>query len=653
MHTMHHHQNTLLHMLVCAGAVSAGVWIAYLLRFDLQIPPGWLPGAVYASVVCVAIQAPLLWLMGWRRVGWHGISLPDLAILARMVAAAAGTSSAVLLLARWEPVPRSVPILQGATLMAIAVLARLGVRLWRERQAGRLEASAVASKRVFLYGAGFAGQALSRALLRYPELGYLPVGFVDDNEALHGEIVHGLPVVTNGVGLCTAVERHSVGEILIAIPSASPETLRRLRTYCDQAGRPCKAVPGLAELLQRPERLTELRHLDMADLLGRSQISLDEEGIRRKLSGQVVMVTGAAGSIGSELCRQLVRFRPQRILALDVAETPLFELENEFRERYPCANMLPVIGDVRHERRLFALLVEHSVDVVFHAAAYKHVPMMERHVAMAIENNVLGTYALASAAEQAGVRDVVMISTDKAVRPSSVMGATKRLAEMVVKSRSGGAGGSGTRFVSVRFGNVLGSNGSVIPIFRRQIASGGPVTVTHPEMRRYFMTIPEASRLVLQAMAMGERDEIFVLDMGNPVRIDDLARNLIRLHGLRPGRDIAVEYTGPRPGEKLFEELYLHDEDLVRTVHEKIMVLQGPPLERDWVDERIRDLRALLLGDPEQLRAWMAEMIPDYAPVVTTGVPGGRERAGSGQADCPFPRKLLGGDNSMDALEWA
>ncbi len=646
-------KNTLLHLAIVAGVPLVSVWAAYLLRFDLQIPVAWLPGAVYASMVCVAVQTPLLWLMGWRRVGWHAVALPDLRLLAQMVAMAAAASTAVLMMTPRQPVPRSVPILQGAALLGIAVLVRLAVRLWREHQASAGMKQAQGQRRVFLYGAGFAGQALLRALHLYPELGYRPVGFVDDNEALHGEILHGLPVVSTGEGLCSAVVREQVDEILIAIPTASPETLRRLRTYCDQAGRPCKTVPGLAELLQRPERLTEFRQLDMADLLGRSQVSLDESGIRGRLSGRVVLVTGAAGSIGSEICRQLVRFRPQRIVALDIAETPLFELENQFADRYPAAQLQPVIGDVRVEAQLYGLMQEHRVDVVFHAAAYKHVPMMERHVAAAIENNVLGTYALAAAAERAGVRDVVMISTDKAVRPSSVMGATKRIAEMVVKSRSGEGAASRTRFVSVRFGNVLGSNGSVIPTFRRQIAQGGPVTVTHPEMRRYFMTIPEASRLVLQAMAMGDRNEIFVLDMGQPVRIDDLARNLIRLYGLRPGKDIALEYTGLRPGEKLFEELYLHDENLVRTVHEKILVLQGPPLERQWVDVRIQELRALLRGDPEQLRAWMEAMIPDYTPAEAPGHEGSAATVGQRQVESPFPRTLLRGDDSMDAIEWA
>jgi FlaA1/EpsC-like NDP-sugar epimerase len=647
----------MLHLAICSGAPLLSVWAAYLLRFDLQVPPQWMPGAVYASGVCVATQVPVLWLLGWRRIGWQGISLPDLRYLLQAVAVAVAASSMVMLLSPAAGIPRSILLLQAASLAGISVMARLAVRLWRERQAARLtEASRgdAQLKRVLLYGAGFAGQALQRALQQYPELGYRAVGFVDDNEELQGAIVQGLPVVSEGGGLCSAVVRHKVEEILIAIPSASSETLQRIRTFCDQAGRPCKAIPGMAELLQRPERLTDLRHLEMADLLGRQQVALDEEAIHSKLSGRVVMVTGAAGSIGSELCRQVRRFGPREILALDIAETPLFELEQEFQEGWPDAPLRAVVGDIRQGNRMEALMRRHGVEVIFHAAAFKHVPLMESHAAMAVENNVLGTYALANAAERAGVAEMVMISTDKAVRPSSVMGASKRLAEMVVKSRAG----SNTHFVSVRFGNVLGSNGSVIPTFRRQIAAGGPVTVTHPEMRRYFMTIPEASRLVLQAMAMGTDNEIFVLEMGDPVRIADLARNLIALHGLQADRDIEVRYTGLRAGEKLFEELYLSDENLVRTVHEKILVLQGPPVERRWADAAVARLRECAEDNPEELVALLQEMIPDFKPSVAGTLKGAaaksqvpRELSGTASSGNPFPRRLMRGDDGMDAFE--
>jgi FlaA1/EpsC-like NDP-sugar epimerase len=600
------YRQLVVHLAVCCGISLFSVWVAYFLRFDFDIPSERLSGAILASIVCVAAQVPILWLMGWRRVGWYGVALPDLGYLLKAIGLAALTSSTLILLVPHSGIPRSIPVLQGAVLFGASVLVRLARRVWRERRA--MYTDCTPQKRVLIYGAGFAGQALLRALQQSPALAYKAVGFVDDNEDLSDKIVLGLPVVSNGAGLCSAVTRYRVEEVLIAIPSANSSALEQIRTYCDQAGRPCKTVPGLGELLQRPERLTELRQLSMEELLGRQQISLDEQAIQRKVSGRVVMVTGAAGSIGSEICRQLVRFSPSRIVAVDIAETPLFELENEFLDRHPNAPLCAVIGDVRKEDLLHHLMSLHQVEVVFHAAAYKHVPLMEQHPAMAVENNILGTYALANAAERAGVADVVMISTDKAVRPSSVMGATKRIAEMVVKSRSG----STTTFVSVRFGNVLGSNGSVIPIFRRQILNGGPVTVTHPEMRRYFMTIPEASQLVLQATAMGTQNEIFVLDMGKPVLIDQLAHNLISLHGLRPGIDISVKYTGLRPGEKLFEELYLSDENLVRSVHEKILVLQGPAIAREWVDAKIRQFQERLHGPKEQLLALMHEMIPDF-----------------------------------------
>jgi FlaA1/EpsC-like NDP-sugar epimerase len=401
-----------------------------------------------------------------------------------------------------------------------------------------------------------------------------------------------------------------VDEVLIALPSVRGKRLAEIVTACDQAGRPCKSIPSVEELILRPERLTELRQVNPEDLLGRNPVQLDAASIARRIQGRVVLVTGAAGSIGSEICRQLAAFGPARLLALDIAETPLFNLENEFRESFPGCPLVPTIGDVRDEARLYRLLSEDEVEIVFHAAAYKHVPMMERHVAAAIQNNVLGTFALVNASERAGIDSFVMISTDKAVRPTSVMGATKRLAELIVKSRSGGA----TRFVSVRFGNVLGSNGSVIPTFERQIRKGGPVTVTHPEMRRYFMTIPEASQLVLQAMALGTSDEIFVLDMGSPVRISDLARSLIALHGMVPGRDVAVQYTGLRPGEKLFEELYLSDENLVRTVHEKILVLKGDRVDRAWVDSEVARYRECLTPTADELRRMLASTVPEYSP---------------------------------------
>lgn len=381
---------------------------------------------------------------------------------------------------------------------------------------------------------------------------------------------------------------------------------------CEQSGRPCKTIPSIADLVRAPQRLTDLHYVNLEDLLGREPVRLDSSAVSRRIFGKVVLVTGAAGSIGSEICRQVSRFQPRRLIAFDIAETPLFDLENEFRERYSACPAVFSIGDVRDETSMRRALQEWEVDIVFHAAAYKHVPLMERHVAAAIANNVFGTFALANAAEQSGVRDFIMISSDKAVRPTSVMGATKRLAELIVKSRAGGS----TNFVSVRFGNVLGSNGSVVPIFNRQIQRGGPVTVTHPEMRRYFMTIPEAAQLVLEAMALGSSSEIFVLDMGTPVLISHLAKSLIALHGKVAGRDIDVRYTGLRPGEKLFEELYLGDENLVRTVHKKILVLRGQSVCREQLESQLRYLRDGLQSQPRILRERLRSIVPDYVDTV-------------------------------------
>lgn len=582
---------------------------AYLLRFDFQIPRAWLSGAVAALLCWLVVQPLALHASGWNRLGWNRIALPDVGLLIRAVCIAASISSAVILLLFRGTVPRSVLILQAALVLVFAVSVRVVVRLALERRE-RGSSTSLPLRRALIYGAGSAGQALLRELRRNPRIGYHPIGFVDDNEPLNGQIVHGVPVLGNGLSLSRIAADHAVDEILIALPSVRGERLKEIVTFCDQAGRPCKTIPGVEELIRKPERLTDLRHVDLEDLLGREPVHLDLGAISREVAGRVVMVTGAAGSIGSEICRQVASFRPLRIVALDIAETPLFHLENEFLERFAYCPMLPTIGDVRDEAQMFRLMQNNNVEMVFHAAAYKHVPMMERHVSAAIANNVFGTLALVNASEKAGIRKFVMISTDKAVRPSSVMGATKRLAELIVKSRSGGA----TRFVSVRFGNVLGSNGSVVPIFERQIRNGGPVTVTHPEMRRYFMTIPEAAQLVLQAMALGTSDEIFVLDMGSPVHIRDLARSLIALHGKMPGRDIAVEYTGLRPGEKLFEELYLSDENLVRTVHKKILVLKGEAVSRASVNERLTALREHSTMEAEELRTLLRMALPEYTP---------------------------------------
>lgn len=405
-----------------------------------------------------------------------------------------------------------------------------------------------------------------------------------------------------------------IEEIVIAIPSASGTENKEAVANCRAAGVPCKIVPSVGELLSGRVLTKQIREVSVLDLLGREPIRLDEAPILASLQGKVVMVTGGGGSIGSELCRQVARFQPKRIVVFDQAESDLFRIEMELRESFPNLDFSPQIGDITDEARLHEVIRGHSVDSIFHAAAYKHVPMMEAHVVEAVKNNVIGTYNLAEAARRHGVERFLMISSDKAVNPTNIMGLTKRVSELIVSSYRESE--TGTRFASVRFGNVLGSNGSVIPLFQQQIASGGPVTVTHPEVKRYFMTIPEAVQLVLQASPMGHGSEIFELDMGAPIKIADLARNMIRLSGLDPDRDIEIRYTGLRPGEKLYEELAGVNENLVPTQHEKIKVFCGQPLGYAKAQQWIAELRELLrIRDELEILDHLRGLVPEYVPV--------------------------------------
>ncbi len=401
--------------------------------------------------------------------------------------------------------------------------------------------------------------------------------------------------------------------ILFAIPSSMGADITKIRELCHAAGIEFRAVPELDEATEGDGQPGKIREVAVEDLLGRTAVRLEEDLIRNTLEGKVVLVTGAAGSIGSELCRQIARFHPAGIVGFEIAESSLFEIDREMRHMFPLVPFYPEIGSVQNRARLNDVFCQYRPTVVYHAAAYKHVPMMEAHPFEAVENNVFGTYNVAVAAADYGVEDFLLISSDKAVRPTNVMGATKRIAELILHALQNG----GTRFVAVRFGNVLGSNGSVIPIFKKQIAAGGPVTVTHPEMRRYFMTIPEACQLVLQALAVGEGGQICVLDMGHPLKIVDLARNLILLSGLRPEKDIKIEFTGMRPGEKLYEELSSLLENTVPTKHDKIRIFvgNGVPEEdmRTWLDS----LREICEArDTGRLVVTLKELVPDYSASV-------------------------------------
>jgi FlaA1/EpsC-like NDP-sugar epimerase len=466
-------------------------------------------------------------------------------------------------------------------------------------------------KRTLIYGAGDAGVTLLREIHQNPALAYEIVGFIDDGPAKAGRFIHGKKVFGNGAALPSIVASRTIETVLIALPSATGAQMTTVLNHCQDAGASYKTVPGLAEVIEGNGLATQIRDVAVEDLLGRTPVRLEHDRISAKLTGNTVLVTGAAGSIGSELCRQIARFNPRAIIGFEIAETALFHLDREMRQSFPNVSFYPEIGSIQNKQRLAEVLEQYRPSILYHAAAYKHVPMMETHVFEAVENNVFGTWNVALAAAHHGVEDFVMISSDKAVRPTNVMGATKRVAELLILELQNG----GTKFVSVRFGNVLGSNGSVIPIFKQQIAAGGPVTVTHPEMRRYFMTIPEASQLVLQASTMGRGGEIFVLDMGAPVKIVDLARNLILLSGLRPDEDIKIEFTGVRPGEKLYEELNSMDEDTLPTPSEKIKIFTGNGVPSAGMEPYLEALRDICeRRDVPGLVLTLKDLIHDYNP---------------------------------------
>ncbi|MDH5490949.1 MAG: polysaccharide biosynthesis protein, partial [Myxococcales bacterium] len=584
-----------------------------------------------------ALEYGILILFGVHRFSWRYVGLRE----TRRVLAATLTASAVLLASRIIVGELQQThgylrhgVLPLGTLAAntlLMFLAVVGVRVMRRIAGERAETvrrrprGSSDATPTMLIGAGQAGLLVARELALRPDLGLSAVGFLDDDPTKVGTVVHGVPVLggTDRLGeLCT---RYGAKQVLIAMASAPGTAVRRIRAACEAAEVPVKIIPGLYELVDGRAELSRIREVAIEDLLRREPIQLDEEGIGAFIEDRIVMVTGAGGSIGSELCRQICRFEPKALLLVEQAENNLFQIHRELRGLHPELQLLPRIADVTDEERMRELFASHRPSAVFHAAAHKHVPMMEWNPGEAVKNNVFGTRIVADLAQAHRAEVFVMVSTDKAVNPTSVMGATKRVAELYVQSL---AEVSETHFVTVRFGNVLGSTGSVVPIFKEQITRGGPITVTHPEMRRYFMTIPEACQLVLEAASMGGGGEIFILDMGESVRIVDLARDLIALSGLQEGEDISIEFTGMRPGEKLFEELSTDAEHADKTRHPKIFI--GRTEERSHAEvvqglERLANAvetahaarsseGADALETKGMIRGLLEELVPHYVP---------------------------------------
>lgn len=566
--------------------IPASWLLAYWLRFNLdRIPPDFVTSALQSLPWIILIQGSIYWLFGLYRGVWRFASLPDLVRITKAVLT--GTAVIVVLLFivnRSAHIPRSVPILY----LGLQLLLLAGPRLvYRWLKDHRLNLSA--GQRVLIVGAGRAGEMLVRDMLRDPHRAYYPLGFVDDKLRRQGAEVHGIPVLGPTAAIPEIVKRLGIDLLMLAIPSATAREMRRLVELCEHTGLPFRTVPELRSLMSGQVNVSQLRPVLIEDLLGREPIQLDWSGIHGGLAGRDILVTGAGGSIGSELVRQIAGTGPARLILLDHGEFNLYRIEMELLEAYPKLCFSRHLLDVTDATGVEALFQDERPEIVFHAAAYKHVPLLENQLRAAVRNNVIGTHLVAEAAAASGCERFVLISTDKAVNPSNVMGATKRIAESICQTLDGQ---SDCRFTTVRFGNVLGSAGSVVPLFQRQIERGGPVTVTHPDIERFFMTIPEACQLIMQAAVISDGGEIFVLDMGEPIKIRYLAEQMIRLSGHEPGEDIAIEYVGLRPGEKLFEELFYASEPLVATKHPKIQVARrSAGLTRTEIGRALEALR--------------------------------------------------------------
>ena len=588
--------------------------IAFLLRYDLAMPITEIEVFRRALYVAVPLKMAVFVAAQLHKGWWKFAGTRELMHIAL---ANVGASAAFTVAARFfvgPRFPRAVYAIDFLLCFLGTAGARFAVRLYNELVSRELR-SQVGSKGLLIYGAGVAGRMLVHEIRSNPSLGYHVLGFIDDDARKRSLEFMGVQVLGTGREAARIVdglrsESRRVEEIIIAMPSATGRQMQEAIGNCRGAEVSCKTLPGIRELLAGQVLNKQIRDLSVDDLLGREQVQLDEQRIAQQICGRVVLVTGAAGSIGSELCRQIARYNPARIVAFDIAESELYKLDLELRARFPQLDEAVEIGSICDGDRIREVLRANRVECVFHAAAYKHVPLMEVHVLEAVRNNVLGTWTLLEAARSSGVRNFLMISSDKAVNPVSVMGATKRAAELIVSSSK-----STMTAVSVRFGNVLASNGSVLPLFQAQIAAGGPVTVTHPDICRYFMSLPEAVQLVLQAFAMGHGAEIFVLDMGEPIKIVDLATNMIRLNGLKPGEDIEIRFTGLRQGERLHEELITKDELVVPTYHSKIRIFRGPALNLKTIETWLTDLTRIVerrdaVGAVDHLQV----IVPEYRP---------------------------------------
>ena len=609
-------------ILIDALAIALSLYAAYLIRFDGGDDPQWAAyQRQFISLVPYVVAANLLsfWAYGVYRFVWRYFSIQEM-----LTVLLALTTTTVAWAALRVYLPRELMVLRIpfgviASHLVLAFLATTGLRLLRrmlyERSAVRRLATRATPARVVLIGAGNAGVLVAREISGRPDLKMIPVGFLDDDPRKQKTKIHGISVLGTTADLGRIARKHGVDQAIITFSNAPASEIRRVTQLCQEARVPVRIVPGIHEIIGGRVNVAKVRDVQIEDLLGRTVVTFEGSmpEVERTYRGRVILVTGAGGSIGSELCRALATIEPKRLILLDKDENSVFEIHRAMRDLLGTSECLhPVIMDIRRKDALRRLFADLQPEVVLHAAAHKHVPLMEELVAEAVDNNVLGTAGLVEAAIEFKARAFVMLSTDKAVNPTSVMGATKRMAEMVIQAA---AQHSDIRFSCVRFGNVLGSRGSVVPIFKEQIAAGGPVLVTHADVTRYFMTIPEAAQLVIQAGSLGRHGEIFVLDMGEPVRVIDLARDLIRLSGLREGDDIEIKVTGLRPGEKLYEELLVAEEGTRATKFRKIFIAPSRPVAWEQVRQLLGQFeQKVRAGDGEGLVALMSSLSIGYEP---------------------------------------
>lgn len=592
--------------------ISASFYAAYMLRFNtLQLDEYYMRQILYSLPLVLVVRVVVFTFMGLYRGMWRFVGMRDFIVIVKAVTLSSVLSVGLLFIVfRLESFPRSVFIIDWLILLMLIGGSRFAYRLYREGWFKKGNGASGGEKNILIVGAGRAGELILREIQGSSRREYNLVGFVDDDRTKLHMTMHGVRVLGNTRDIPRLVHKYGVNEIVMAIPSARTEARRRIMHVCKSTNAAVKTLPSVGELLSGTVKISALHEVQIEDLLGREPVALDTAAICDYLRDKTIMITGAGGSIGSELCRQVAQFSPKRMVLLENSEYNLYQIEMNLLELFPGLEIQPIIGTILNRAKVERTLKQFRPEVVFHAAAYKHVPLMELNVEEALGNNVLGTRIVAQLSKEYGVKKFVMVSTDKAVRPTNIMGASKRIAELICQS----LGQSGkTQFVTVRFGNVLNSVGSVIPLFKRQIASGGPVTVTHPEIYRYFMTIPEAVQLIMQAGAMGKGNEVFVLDMGEPIKIADLARDMITLSGLEPEKDIKIVFTGLRPGEKLYEELLTDGEHIKATLHEKIKVADLEDTDWGFVERMIDHLLTMLQnGTSDDLILQVKRLVPEY-----------------------------------------